>query len=153
MQLRRAALPLSLLALLASAGCVSVRPEATLPDPARGSVPPLGAPDAPDPDAGGSAHRRLAEGAHWPALPLGALPADAAQAEPPAAEPPAGARPRGERPVKPAPPRRVRPPGSATARDLRQAGPRLPRGEELCAAAEGTVPPSIVDLCVRQYGR
>lgn len=28
-----------------------------------------------------------------------------------------------------------------------------PAVDELCAAAEGSVPPSIVDLCLRQAGR
>ncbi|MFD8986372.1 hypothetical protein ACFV0Q_41715, partial [Streptomyces sp. NPDC059564] len=65
MQLRRAALPLSLLALLASAGCVSVGPESGGPGPARGSVPPLDAPDTPD------GQRTVAPPAP---LPLGELP-------------------------------------------------------------------------------
>ncbi|WP_162793262.1 MULTISPECIES: hypothetical protein [Streptomyces] len=28
----------------------------------------------------------------------------------------------------------------------------LPYGDDPCAAAEGAVPPSVMDLCVRQYG-
>ncbi|MGO4463791.1 hypothetical protein AB4039_42030, partial [Streptomyces sp. M-16] len=72
MQLRRAALPLSLLALLASAGCVSVTPESGGPGPARGSVPPVDAPDASD---GSPAHRAAAvpPGGSLP-LPLGEIP-------------------------------------------------------------------------------
>ncbi|MFD7558099.1 hypothetical protein [Streptomyces sp. NPDC059533] len=129
MQLRRA-VPLSLVALLAGAGCVSVSPEASVPPPARGSVPPVNAPDVPL------------------SLPLGELPAS------PAPEPdpePSPAR-SGKAQVKP---RRARTPGPATARPRRKPVPPAhpPRPEELCAAAEGSVPASIVDLCLRQYGR
>ncbi|MEV7524279.1 hypothetical protein [Streptomyces sp. NPDC091371] len=113
MQLRRA-LPLSLVALLASAGCVSVGPAEPVPGPvtgpARGPVPPVAAPDAPV------------------SLPLGNLPALPRRARTPG---PASGRPR-RTPVPPADPARV---------------------DGLCAAAEGAVPPSIVDLCLRQYGR
>ncbi|MFD9729299.1 hypothetical protein [Streptomyces sp. NPDC059072] len=129
MQLRRA-VPLSLVALLASAGCVSVGPEASIPAPSRGSVPPVDAPDVPL------------------SLPLGKLPAS------PAPEPdpePSPAR-SGKTPVQP---RRARTPGPATTRPRRKPAPppHRPRPEELCAAAEGSVPASIVDLCLRQYGR
>ncbi|MEU8460936.1 hypothetical protein [Streptomyces sp. NPDC029003] len=158
MQLRRAALPLSLLALLASAGCVSVGPESGGPGPARGSVPPLDAPDAPDAsDAPGAPPGQRAAAPPAP-LPLGELP----DPEPPSGAPdpdPAAARkarPPGERAGKPAVPRRARPLGPApphTPHAPRPAGPRPLRGEELCAAAEGALPPSVVDLCVRQYGR
>lgn len=148
MQLRRA-VPLSLLALLASAGCVSVGPQdsARAPVQAGGSVPPADAADAPAP----------VPLPPRPPLPLGALPGAAADASgpdpsggrlpvraarPPASRPakpaaPAG-RPRSAKPTLPHPPRRPAPP---------------PGVDELCAAAEGTVPPSIVDLCLRQYGR
>ncbi|WP_030960849.1 hypothetical protein [Streptomyces sp. NRRL S-378] len=147
MQLRRA-LPLSLVALLASAGCVSVGPHDPAPDPApvRGSVPSADSPERSAP----------------PALPLGELPPagppepapDAARG--PVAGPdraPAAAAPR-ERPgaKQAAPPRRTRLPGSATAHPHRRPAPP-PRMDELCAAADGVVPPSIVDLCLRQYGR
>ncbi|MFD5417801.1 hypothetical protein ACFWJT_07200 [Streptomyces sp. NPDC127069] len=142
MLLRRAALPLSLLALLAGAGCVSVGPEHGAPGPARGSAPPAGAPDA--------GHSALAPPA--PPLPLGEVPQPSPAPDPdPAPAPPVRkARPPAERPPKPAPPRRARPPKPVSPR---RAAPPPPRGEELCEAAEGTVPPSIVDLCVRQYGR
>ncbi|MEU4353828.1 hypothetical protein [Streptomyces virginiae] len=148
MQLRRA-LPLSLVALLASAGCVSVGAQdpapAAAPPPVRGSVPPAGAPVRPA----------------RPGLPLGELPA-AAPPEPapdagrgPAADPDratAPASPRGRAHAKQAaPPRRTRLPGSVTAHPRRRAAP--PRLDELCAAADGVVPPSIVDLCLRQYDR
>ncbi|MFG2874432.1 hypothetical protein ACGFYU_05365 [Streptomyces sp. NPDC048337] len=145
--LLRRAVPLSLLALLTGAGCVSVGPQdsAPVPAPVRGSVPSVGAPDVPEP------------------LPLGMLPgASVADAADPGAEPdrrPSVARPPGKaarppaaRPAKPA----------ATARRPRAAKPAPPHPrrkpapppgvEELCAAAEGTIPPSIVDLCLRQYG-
>ncbi|MGW6978947.1 hypothetical protein ACWGE1_05780 [Streptomyces sp. NPDC054932] len=147
MQLRRA-LPLSLVALLASAGCVSVGPQAPAPDPVRGSVPPAEAPEVPTPLA----------------LPLGTLPEAATPAPGPAPEPETGPKSaprsapepepsRGRAPAKAAPPpRRKRLPGSATAHPHRRQAPP-PRMDQLCAAAEGTVPPSIVDLCVRQYGR
>ncbi|MFE1413106.1 hypothetical protein ACFW6F_20200 [Streptomyces sp. NPDC058746] len=131
MQLRRA-LPLSLVALLASAGCVSVGPEASVPAPARGSVPPVDAPDVPL------------------SLPLGKLPA------PSAPDPDADPDPSPARSGKaPAPPRRARTPGPATARPRRKPAPppHPPRMDELCTAAEGSVPGSIVDLCLRQYGR
>ncbi|UQW99771.1 hypothetical protein [Streptomyces sp. RerS4] len=149
MQLRRAALPLSLLALLASAGCVSVGPESSVPAPARGSVPPV---DTPDP-SGGSHARRLGEVPAELPLPLGDLPEPPPPAPEPRDPPPARkVRPPVERPAQPVKPRRVRPPKPAPPRPPRPASPRLPGGEELCAAAEGTLPPSVVDLCVRQYG-
>ncbi|MFE6906383.1 hypothetical protein [Streptomyces erythrochromogenes] len=153
MQLRRA-LPLSLVALLASAGCVSVGPQdpAAVPSPVRGAVP---AADAP-------------ERAASPGLPLGELPAavppepSADPARGPAADGdgggdrnrvPARVSPRERaRAKQAAPPRRTRVPGAATAHPRRRpAAP--PRPDELCAAADGVVPPSIVDLCVRQYDR
>ncbi|WP_405532741.1 hypothetical protein OG592_35710 [Streptomyces avidinii] len=143
MQLRRA-VPLSLVVLLASTGCVSVGPQDTASSPLRGSVPPVGAPDAPTPLA----------------LPLGPLP-PAATPGPEAAPDPKSAtgpdpepEPSRERaPAKAAPsPRRGRVPGPATAHPRRRPAPP-PRMDQMCAAAEGTVPPSIVDLCLRQYGR
>ncbi|MFD3875060.1 hypothetical protein [Streptomyces sp. NPDC058623] len=170
MQLRRAALPLSLLALLASAGCVSVGPESGAADPVRGSTPPLGRQDA--------AEGRLSDGGppERP-LPLSVLPDPESETPPPgtgpgdrqqrdasddgpdhtrdaqAAAPRARkADPPARRHAKPPAPRRVRPAKPTPPRVPRPAAPRLPRGEELCAAAEGTVPPSVVDLCVRQYG-
>ncbi|MFF4099682.1 hypothetical protein [Streptomyces sp. NPDC001903] len=148
MQLRRA-LPLSLVALLASTGCVCVGPEAVpAPAPARGSSAAEDARDtaeeSPAPDLPPAPPESLP-------LPLGRLP------EPPA-PPPVRAAPerppavRGGKP--PAAPRRARPPKPAPPHTPRQpAPPRLPRPDELCAAAEGAVPPSIVDLCIRQYGR
>ncbi|MEV7831495.1 hypothetical protein AB0P12_12820 [Streptomyces subrutilus] len=143
MQLRRA-VPLTLVALLASAGCVSVGPEA--PAPARGAVPPLDAPDRPAP-------RTLPD-----ALPLGRLPVpvtaepDPAPATGPGRPSPEASRPAAGRAAKPAPPRRVRPPGPATAHPRRK--PVAPTAvDRLCDAAEGTVPPAIVDLCLREYGR
>ncbi|MGE7383915.1 hypothetical protein ACQKM2_00245 [Streptomyces sp. NPDC004126] len=153
MQLRRAALPLSLLALLASAGCVSVGAESGGPGPARGSVPPADAPDATD-ATGATGARHAHDPPQEPPLPLGELPepeaAPEAGPEPaPRVPPPARRiRPPAQRPAKPVAPRRARP---AEQPPLRVPPP--PRGEELCEAAEGTVPPSIVDLCVRQYGR
>ncbi|MFE5561851.1 MarR family transcriptional regulator, partial [Streptomyces sp. NPDC056544] len=50
------------------------------------------------------------------------------------------------------PPRRKRAPGPAPAHPRRRPA-QPPRLDQLCAAAEGAVPPSIVDLCLRQYGR
>ncbi|WP_327733867.1 hypothetical protein OG749_08275 [Streptomyces nojiriensis] len=152
MQLRRA-VPLSLVVLLASTGCVSVGPRDPAQAPVRGSVPPAEAPEIPTP----------------PALPLGALPgaatpapdaardpdgADGADAEPrPAPKSNPEPKPPRERAAKAAPPpRRKRVPGPATAHPRRRPAPP-PRLDQLCAAAEGTVPPSIVDLCLRQYGR
>ncbi|MCX4695046.1 hypothetical protein [Streptomyces sp. NBC_01408] len=151
MQLRRA-VPLSLLALLASAGCVSVGPQA--PVPVSGPIPPVGVPDVPPQP-----------------LPLGRLPGSPSVPDPDAAPDPdpdadpgdrapapsrapgKAARPPSGRAEKPkAPPRRVRPPKPTAAHPHRH--PALPlRMDELCAASEGTVPPSIVDLCLRQYGR
>ncbi|MFB7978696.1 hypothetical protein [Streptomyces vinaceus] len=147
MQLRRA-LPLSLVALLASTGCVSVGREAS-PAPEHGTSAPADAevtadaPPAPD----------LPPPPRSAALPLGELP----EPEPPVAPPVRAApeRPPAVRGAKPpAAARRARPPGPAAPRTPRQeAAPALPRPDELCAAAEGAVPPSIVDLCIRQYGR
>ncbi|MGR4879636.1 hypothetical protein ACIPUC_09425 [Streptomyces sp. LARHCF249] len=150
MQLRRA-VPLSLLVLLASAGCVSVGPQDSAPVPSRGSVPPADAPDAPPPAS-------VPPPVPPPlALPLGELPAAAADAPGPdrsKARPPAGAaRPPASRPAKPAaPPRRPRSAKPALPHPLRRPAP--PSGvDELCAAAEGALPPSIVDLCLRRQGR
>ncbi|MET9464625.1 hypothetical protein ABZY44_07315 [Streptomyces sp. NPDC006544] len=157
MQLRRV-LPLSLLAFLASAGCVScvsVGPQVS-DVPPRGYVPPVGAPDTGDTaDAHG--------------LPLGALPAGP-PAPPPAdvetrpgtgtgagqdqsrrsASPPRAAA--AERHTRPAAQRRAHPPKAASAHSGRRPAPPA-RLDELCAVADGSVPPSIVDLCLRQYGR
>ncbi|MBT2480591.1 hypothetical protein [Streptomyces sp. ISL-94] len=148
--LLRRAVPLSLLALLTSAGCVSVGPQdaapVPVPVPVRGSVPPVAAPDVPEP------------------LPLGKLPgasvaggtdpeADPHQ-EPSPARPPAKAgRAPAARPAKPAATtRRPRAAKPASPHPRRQPAPP-PGVDELCAAAGGAVPPSIVDLCLRQYGR
>lgn len=157
MQLRRA-LPLSLAALLASTGCVSVGGPRDSDLPARGSVPPADAPElSRPPDASPAAG---AAGLPAEPLPLGALPAraDADREDPrerarPAAKAP---RPAAERRAKPAAPRHAHPPKTAAARPDRPARnpvAPLPRTDELCAAAEGSLPPSIVDLCVRQAGR
>ncbi|OEJ30698.1 hypothetical protein [Streptomyces subrutilus] len=145
MQLRRA-VPLSLLALLASAGCVSVSPQDSAPVRAGGSVPPANAPDAPP-----------AVPAPPLALPLGELPAAAADdpgADPSQAPPAARAgRPPVPRPAKPAaPPRRPRAAKPVLPHPVRRPAPPLGM-DAVCAAAEGTVPPSLVDLCLRQYGR
>ncbi|MGW6781354.1 hypothetical protein [Streptomyces sp. NPDC054987] len=137
MQLRRA-LPLSLVALLASAGCVSVAPQ----DPARAAAPSPVRESVPSADASAPPPAR-------PALPLGELPAPAPPEQAPAA--PAAPRERAHE-KQAAPPRRTRVPGSATAHPRRRPKPP-PRLDELCAAADGVVPPSIVDLCLRQYGR
>ncbi|MFJ3723554.1 hypothetical protein ACIPYQ_13410 [Streptomyces sp. NPDC090045] len=144
MQLRRA-VPLSLVALLASAGCVSVAPQDAAPVPVRGSVPRADAPELPTPLA----------------LPLGKLPTTAEQDPDAGAEPgpepeqdpgpePAPSRDRAR--TKATPPRRARVPGPVTAHPRRRPAPP-PGTDELCAAADGVVPPSIVDLCLRQYGR
>ncbi|MGW7457423.1 hypothetical protein [Streptomyces sp. NPDC054797] len=143
MQLRRA-VPLSLVVLLASAGCVRVGPQDPAPEPVRGPLPPVGAPEVPSP----------------PALPLGKLPAPAGPG--PESAPEADREPdsdplrdasRDRARAKPvAPPRRARVPGHASGRPHRRAAPTPPM-DELCAAADGVVPPSIVDLCLRQYGR
>uniref|UniRef100_A0AAU2JH74 Lipoprotein n=1 Tax=Streptomyces sp. NBC_00049 TaxID=2903617 RepID=A0AAU2JH74_9ACTN len=150
MQLRRA-VPLSLVALLASAGCVSVGPAGSIPAPARGALPPLEAPDVPG--APGAAFG--ADGP--PALPLGKLPADPDSGSGPGSgsDPAPDASPAPRRAAKAAPkPRRARPSKpSAGHPHRRPAPPPLPRMDELCAAADGNVPPSIVDLCLRQYGR
>nr|WSX53337.1 hypothetical protein OG409_33100 [Streptomyces sp. NBC_00974] len=160
MQLRRV-LPVSLLAFLASAGCVScvsVGPQ--LSDvPARGHVPPAGAPDTAGPDHASDAH----------GLPLGTLPAGPSAPATAGPRPGAGAEaeaeqgparrsatpPRpapAERHTKPAAQRRPHPPKAASAHSGRRPAPPA-RLDELCAVADGSVPPSIVDLCLRQYGR
>ncbi|MFJ4776900.1 hypothetical protein [Streptomyces sp. NPDC088762] len=145
--LLRRAVPLSLLALLTSAGCVSVGPQDAAPVPApvpvRDSVPPPGVPEA---------------------LPLGKLPgapvpdpadpqAGPRQAPAPGRPHAKAARPPAARPAKPAATtRRPRAAKPAPPHPRRQPVPP-PGADELCAAAEGAVPPSIVDLCLRQYGR
>ncbi|MFD3699159.1 hypothetical protein ACFWUZ_24000 [Streptomyces sp. NPDC058646] len=154
MQLRRT-VPLSFLALLACAGCVTVGPDA--PGAVPGAVPPVGVAGVPPP------------------LPLGELPEPPSVPEGDAAGEPAGDvgpgtdpgrpdpapsrspakadRPSSGRAEKPkTPPRRVRSPKPKASHPHRH--PPLPsRMGELCAAAEGTVPPPLVDLCLRQYGR
>lgn len=170
MQLRRV-LPLSLVALLASAGCVSVGGPQVSDVPARGSVPPADAPELSRPADASSAGSSSPEagpatGLPAEALPLGELPAqagpDRADADRGGGHGPAprhaakAPRPAAERRAKPAAPRRAHPPEAAAARPDRPARnpvPPLPRTEELCTAAEGTLPPSIVDLCIRQSGR
>ncbi|MFI5763041.1 hypothetical protein [Streptomyces sp. NPDC051563] len=174
MQLRRV-LPLSLVALLASAGCVSVGGPGTSDAPARGPVPPAGAPDPSGPADASPATGAL--GLPAEALPLGDLPAtdgrgqdatdgsggsgaagpdgrvDGHEAARRAAK---ALRPAAERRAKAAAPRRAHPPKPAAARPerpVRHPVPPLPRTDELCAAAEGSLPPSIVDLCIRQAGR
>ncbi|WP_405495979.1 hypothetical protein [Streptomyces sp. NBC_00096] len=164
MQLRRV-LPLSLVALLASAGCVSVGPQAS-DVPARGSVPPADAPDgylpAGVPGAAKAAHP--AKGATGPEphglpaepsppLPLGKLPATPGDGPEPGRRAVGAPRPAAERHPKPAAPHRAHPLQKSPARPGRRSGPAQPRVDELCAAAEGAVPPSIVDLCIRQSGR
>ncbi|MBT2449544.1 hypothetical protein J7F03_21130 [Streptomyces sp. ISL-43] len=171
MQLRRV-LPLSLVALLASAGCVSVGPR--VPDvPARGAVPPVDAPESPEspasPDGSGrpGGTRPAAAGVPDPhglpgePLPLGTLPGapgagqdqdrDHGGDRDPGRHAAKAPRPATDRHAKPAAPRRARPPQSAPARPGRLPA-QPPRLDELCAAAEGTMPPSVVDLCIRQSG-
>lgn len=157
MQLRRAALPLSVLALLATAGCVSVGPESPLPNPGRGPVPA----DVPDAAADRDASDTPPAPPLSHALPLGPLPsrtdepvrdADTAPDADPGHEPARTAHPPAAPSARPAAPRRAGPPKAASPHVPRRSVPRAPRGDELCAAAEGAVPPSIVDLCVRQYG-
>ncbi|MFE4258658.1 hypothetical protein [Streptomyces sp. NPDC056883] len=162
MQLRRV-LPLSLVALLASAGCVSVGGPGVSDVPARDPVPPADAPDLSGPaDASPAAG---AVGLPAEALPLGALPAgagadddgaDRAAGHAPVRRAVEAPRPVAERRTKPAAPRRAHPPKKTAAhpdRPARNPVPPLPRTDELCAAADGALPPSIVDLCIRQAGR
>ncbi|MFE2525200.1 hypothetical protein ACFXEL_13260 [Streptomyces sp. NPDC059382] len=158
MQLRRAALPLSVLALIATAGCVSVGPESPPTGPGRGSVPPA---DAPDAAADRDASDTRPAPPLSPALPLSPLPgrtdepardADTAPDANPGRGPAREARPPAAPNARPATPRRAGPPKAASPHVPRRSAPRAPRGDELCAAAEDAVPPSIVDLCVRQYG-
>lgn len=52
----------------------------------------------------------------------------------------------------PVAPHRARPANPVPPRTARQPAPPA-RPDEPCPAAEGSVPPSIVDLCIRQYGR
>lgn len=179
MQLRRV-LPLSLVALLASAGCVSSGGPRVPDVPARGSVPPADAPELDHPQDASSAVTSpapdpLALPAE-PALPLVELPARPGTGRPDAGYDADGSdgsdagrepvrrsakapRPAAERRAKPAAPRRAHPPEKASARPARPVRPArnsvppAPRTDELCAAAEGSVPPSIVDLCIRQSAR
>ncbi|MFJ7203442.1 hypothetical protein ACIQWR_07905 [Streptomyces sp. NPDC098789] len=155
MQLRRV-LPLSLAALLLGAGttgCTTVAPAA----PAARTPVPVNV-RTPSPRA---------------VLPLGRLPEDPARAAaPPTPGPPgtaeAAAADREEAPdadgTRRSAPRRsgtVRAPAPAKARTPRarprpQARPAPGRAYDmsaLCAAANGTVSPSIAQLCAEQYGR
>ncbi|MGW7097957.1 hypothetical protein [Streptomyces sp. NPDC054838] len=137
MQFRRAALPLCLLALLTSTGCVPAGPGERAAGAAPGSPPPVGAADTPP------------AAPPPPALPLSPLP-DAGPRHPaPDTGPDAAGGPK-QRP-------RTRPARRGGEHAAKPAVPRhpahAPRGEELCAAAQGVVPPSVVDLCVRQYTR
>lgn len=171
MQLRRV-LPLSLFALLASTGCVSVGPQAP-GGPAHGSVPPADAPDTATADGsaeaggptgpGGPAGPANASDAHG--LPLGRLPtptsptSPAATAAGPGTPGPDPARRSAKTPrkgaehrSKPAAPHHPHPLKAAPLRSGSRPAPP-PGLDELCAGAEGSVPPSIVDLCLRQSGR
>ncbi|MFF1413192.1 hypothetical protein ACFVX6_26055 [Streptomyces sp. NPDC058289] len=161
MQLRRV-LPLSLVALLASAGCVSVGGPRVSDVPARGPVPPADAPDLGGP--AGAAPAAGAVGLPAEPLPLGELPTEAGSdhdrtdrtaGHGPARRAGEAPRPAAERRTKPAAPRRAHPPKKAARPDrpVRNPVPPLPRTDELCAAAEGSLPPSIVDLCIRQASR
>ncbi|MEU7554180.1 hypothetical protein AB0B01_17910 [Streptomyces sp. NPDC044571] len=173
MQLRRA-VPLSFVALLAGAGCVSVGPGVPAV-PARGPVPPAGAREAAPP----------APPAQSRALPLGRLPDPEPAGEPdrygardqdgeprqdgaPGPDearhsdrlPGRALRPPAARGVKtPSAPRRGHSPKPDPHRTGHHSAPAPDMAgtawgmDDLCAAAEGTVPPSVVDLCVRQYGR
>ncbi|MFG2295946.1 hypothetical protein [Streptomyces sp. NPDC048603] len=164
MQLRRAArLTLSLAVLLASAGCVSAGPRGVPPAGAVTAVPPGGAPEPgpsaappalpldrlPEPD-GGQQERHGRQGQSEPGHPEDPQPPRAGTRPAP---PGAGAR----RPARPAAPRKAhpRPPAGAHRHlPVPGAGAGQPYGmEDVCGAAEGTVPPSVVDLCVGQYGR
>ncbi|MCX4776310.1 hypothetical protein [Streptomyces sp. NBC_01264] len=158
MQLRRA-LPLSLVALLASAGCVSVGGPRGADVPARDSVTPADAPELTGPaDASPTAGPA---GLPAQSLPLGELPAPAGAdrdggGPAPSRRAAKAPRPAAERRAKPTAPRRAHPPKTPAARPERPARgpvPPLARTDELCAAAEGALPPSIVDLCIRQAGR
>ncbi|MET9881944.1 hypothetical protein ABZZ20_02080 [Streptomyces sp. NPDC006430] len=152
MQLRRV-LPLSLVALLASTGCVPVGPDAA-PAPARGTAAPADSPDAQAaPGASPAASPRDAAPPlpRSAPLPLGELP-EATPTQPPAK----AARPPAARPVKaPAAPRHGHPPQPGPHRTARQpaASAGAAGGDEPCTAAEDAVPPSIMDLCIGQYGR
>lgn len=182
MQLRRV-LPLSLVALLASAGCVSSGGPRVPDVPARGSVPPADAPELDHPqDASSAVTSPAPDPLALPAelaLPLVELPARPGTGRPdagydaddadgsdgsdagrePARRSAKAPRPAAERRAKPAAPRRAHPPEKASARPARPVRPArnsvppAPRTDELCAAAEGSVPPSIVDLCIRQSAR
>ncbi|MGW1773385.1 hypothetical protein [Streptomyces sp. NPDC002104] len=162
MQLRRA-LPLSLVALLASAGCVSVGGPRDAGLPERDSVTTADAPELSRPDDASPTAGPVALPAE--PLPLGELPARAGAngadtgrdgGPEPSRRAAKAPRPAAERRAKPAAPRRAHPPKTTAARPDRPARnpvPPLPRPDELCAAAEGSLPPSIVDLCIRQAGR
>ncbi len=70
------------------------------------------------------------------------LPAVPRRVQPPRPRP---VRPRPVRHTAVASPEGARPPGA-------EPEAFLPYGDDPCAAAEGAVPPSVMDLCVRQYG-
>ncbi|MER5731981.1 hypothetical protein ABT084_27235 [Streptomyces sp. NPDC002138] len=143
MQLRRA-VPLSLVVLLAGTGCASVGDASPDPGPPRPAPAPATAPaSAPAED---------------PVLPLGRV---AGPSGPAIVEPDPAPTPRhspGERAMQPSAPRRTTPRKPAPAHPRRYVAPapaRLPgqaEMDELCAAAEGSVPPSVLDLCVGRYG-
>ncbi|MCB5183465.1 hypothetical protein [Streptomyces antimicrobicus] len=146
MQLRRA-VPLSLVALLAGAGCVSVTPQQATPS--RGTGTPAGAPVLP--------LGELPQGSAAPPVPPPGGTPDAGPSAEPAKERVQPARPR---PAQPTQPRRVprKPRPAHPHQHQHQHGvPRVPPSgpgmDALCAAAEGNVPPAVVDLCVGQYGR
>ncbi|MFF5449423.1 hypothetical protein [Streptomyces sp. NPDC012888] len=165
MELPRAVrLSLTLAAVLAGAGCVTVGAQQA------GPASPVGSPGSPAPvpvpvpspvaERPGAA----APGAAGVVLPLGRLPEPAEPARrPPAVEAGPGpvrqgqaAAPRKPRTRKPGAARPFRRP-AVPAPGQRQGqgkGPGQAYGmDDVCAAADGMVPPSVVDLCVGQYGR
>ncbi|CAL9364748.1 hypothetical protein SUDANB120_00738 [Streptomyces sp. enrichment culture] len=166
MQLRRA-LPLSLAALLAGTGCTAAGPE----PPPRGPVPPrTSVPSPTEREAAREAPRGPSPTASPPPPPRTAPAGGAEQPPSEYADPPLRGEEAAVRPTArasaPAVPRRVQPPRPRPVRQPRRhnavpspegaepSGPEafLPYGDDPCAAAEGAVPPSVMDLCVRQYG-
>ncbi|MDJ0383116.1 hypothetical protein [Streptomyces sp. G-G2] len=149
MQLRRA-VPLSLAVLLAGTGCVCVGAHA--PAPSHTPVPPADSPVLP--------LGRVPDGSGTPPGPLFAEPDGAARSARPSPDASArDARRADGQEARPSAPRRTSPRKSAPSRPRHPIAPapaRVPGGpgmDELCAAAEGAVPPSVVDLCVGQYDR
>ncbi|MFB8113978.1 hypothetical protein [[Kitasatospora] papulosa] len=151
MNLRTASL--ALVALLSTAGCVSVQPEAQRPAPVvsgrQGNAPAAQASTVPSAPA--AVHDALGKAEGEPERADGKKPRKGKRSGAPAgpaaaAVPPARARPRHVIPARTAPPHRAGVP-------LRPQPRRTYDMRTVCATGQGVASSEVVDLCRTAYGR